>query len=276
MGEIFNQFDREKKERVPESPYPFRTVQLLGPREAQQDYFDSKVILRDGRKIQVNIVADGHGKGGEFYAYRAAESIISSIEKFTGEIGEKEFEDIFNDADIDSSEIVKRGGTTMSVVILEEGHISGAYVGDSEAKLVGSHGIISNLTPPHHLRNEDEFERVISEGGNVFKGRIIVNGSGINLTRAIGDHDFKPFIIPKPNTFSLKIQPSDKYLVVASDGFWEVGEGFNLEKEKLGEILAATKSIDEAEDVVKTFLAERRQKDNITVQIIELNKKSSA
>ena len=90
------------------------------------------------------------------------------------------------------------------------------------------------------------------------------------MTRAIGDYNFRPHIIPEPHTFGFEIQPADKYLLVASDGLWNVSENGN-EKE-LGEMLSKARSIDEAKKRLEEFLSKVPHVDNITVQIIELNK----
>jgi serine/threonine protein phosphatase PrpC len=271
MGERFNPFGRESKEKSPEFLHPFKTVQLLGPREAQQDYFAAKAFEKNGNRFQVNIVADGHGKGGEFYAERATQSIVDQIGKHEGVIGEDEFVNFFNGADIDTSEIIEPGGTTMSVVLLEKNHLKGAYVGDSDIKLIGKDGLITGLTKQDRLSNKEEMDRVVKTGAMVVRNRVYAAGSGINITRTIGDHDFKPALIPTPHTFEIEIHPADKYLLVASDGFWDAGEGIEKEGKVLSDLLARAKSLSGAENLVKAYLATRRQVDNITIQIIELN-----
>ncbi|MFA6105464.1 MAG: PP2C family protein-serine/threonine phosphatase [Patescibacteria group bacterium] len=281
MGERFNPFNREKKEQESEFPFSFRTVQLLGPREAQQDYFASKVFLKDGKKVQINAVADGHGELGEVFAENAIKSILTGIENYPGDIGDEGFKQIFNTADemtkeIPGNEEIRRadfGGTTMSVVVLKNNEVKGAYVGDSEVKLVGSHGIITSLTPPHRITDAEELMRIVSGRGQVERDRVKVKGVSLNMSRAIGDHEFKPHVISEPHTFGLRIQSSDKYLLVASDGFWNVENG--EDEADLGELLTAAESIDEAKDLLELYLAARRQGDNITVQIIELNNKKS-
>jgi serine/threonine protein phosphatase PrpC len=60
-------------------------------------------------------------------------------------------------------------------------------------------------------------------------------------------------------------------LLVASDGFWDAGEGIEKEGKVLSDLLARAKSLSGAENLVKAYLATRRQVDNITIQIIELN-----
>lgn len=272
MGERFNPFLRESKEKNPEFLYPYRTVQLLGPREAQQDYFVAKAFEKDGNSFQVNIVADGHGNGGEFYSERASQAIISEIGKFENKMTEDDFDKLFNEADLHVSEIIEPGGTTMSVVMLEKDRIRGAYVGDSDIKLVGKDGLITGLSEPDRLNNPTEKERVEQTGMTVMRNRVYAAGKGINITRAIGDFDFRPALIPTPHKFSIDIHPADKYLLVASDGFWEAGNGIEIDGKILGDLLAKAKSVDAAQYMIKAYLSTRKQTDNITVQIIELNK----
>ncbi len=264
----------ENKDRENEPVFPFRTVQLLGPREEQQDFFASKNYSKDGKKYQLHVVADGHGSGGEFYAERASEEMIERISGAEGELGEAEFEKIFYGVDEDLSDIVSLGGTTLSVAVLREREVRGAYVGDSEIKLLGSHGMFTDLTGTHRLDNKSEEQRVLEAGGVVRRGRIMNNKiSGINISRAIGDRDFRPFVIPKPEFFRFDIHPSDKYLLIGSDGFWGAGYGFAEEKEFLGKMLAAAPTIERAKSVIDGFLSEAMHHDNITLQIIGLNEK---
>jgi serine/threonine protein phosphatase PrpC len=43
------------------------------------------------------------------------------------------------------------------------------------------------------------------------------------MTRAIGDHDQRPFVISTPDIAVIDgSQTQDEFVVVATDGFWEV------------------------------------------------------
>ena len=234
MGERFipkNVFEKKEKS---DFEFPFRTIQLLGPREFQQDYFLSGKLDKNGSNYQVNIVADGHGNDGELFAERAANKLMHELQNVEAEeIGEKQLKFVFEKADEDSKEIIGDGGTTMSVVLLSGKKVFGGYVGDSEVKLLGKQGIIHSLTPPHNLSSSDEeLIRVASTGASISGNRIWVGNKGLNMTRAIGDYDFRPHLSAEPHIFGFDINPADKYLIIASDGLWNVSSENGKEEER--------------------------------------------
>ena len=121
------------------------------------------------------------------------------------------------------------------------------WVGDSRALLVDAHGNVKCATTDHKPENKAEYERVINAGGNIFTQtgktrsssyRTIQRvehpkqlGTGISLTRSLGDRDWSPDVIsPEPEILTLTLQPNeDAYVIFACDGVWDV----------MGEIQAA-------------------------------------
>lgn len=74
------------------------------------------------------------------------------------------------------------------------------------------------LLPPLCLQ-----ERVQAAGGTV------LNNSGLRVmgilqcTRAIGDKDLRQYgVIPTPDVLSIPRTPEDEFLVLATDGLWDV------------------------------------------------------
>ncbi len=69
---------------------------------------------------------------------------------------------------------------------------------------------------------EDEERRIRALGGRVlFWGRWRVEGV-LAVSRAIGDVNLKPFVTCEPDFVTRKIQEQDMFLVLASDGLWDV------------------------------------------------------
>eukprot|EP00037_Helgoeca_nana_P018543 m.177424 g.177424 ORF g.177424 m.177424 type:complete len:450 (-) comp24485_c1_seq2:149-1498(-) len=101
-----------------------------------------------------------------------------------------------------------------------------ANAGDSRAVLCRS-GKALDLSEDHKPEDDIELARVEAAGGRVgTDGRI--NG-GLNLSRALGDHQFKrneglppiaQLISPEPDITVTVIQPGDDFLVIACDGIW--------------------------------------------------------
>lgn len=42
------------------------------------------------------------------------------------------------------------------------------------------------------------------------------------VSRAIGDHCLRPYVIPEPELLMVERTPDDEVLVMASDGLWDV------------------------------------------------------
>lgn len=110
-----------------------------------------------------------------------------------------------------------------------------AHVGDSEAILCRK-GKVMALTEPHQLKNTKERERVEQAGGVIYKDRLghpiwNPNVMSIAVTRAFGDLYFKlpeytegkqSGLIAEPEILKIPITTDDDFLLLASDGFWDV------------------------------------------------------
>lgn len=69
---------------------------------------------------------------------------------------------------------------------------------------------------------EDEEVRIKELGGRViFWGRWRVQGV-LAVSRAIGDVNLKPYVTCDPEITLHTITPDDQYIILASDGLWDV------------------------------------------------------
>lgn len=117
-------------------------------------------------------------------------------------------------------------GTTACVAVVKGGVITVANVGDSRC-VVCTEGIAKDLSVDHKPEEEVEKTRIEKAGGRISKeGR--VNG-GLNLSRALGDHQYKvntelqpeeQMISPLPDLMSHTIAKEDEFMLVACDGIW--------------------------------------------------------
>jgi serine/threonine protein phosphatase PrpC len=48
------------------------------------------------------------------------------------------------------------------------------------------------------------------------------------LSRSFGDYIYKNYITADPDIYEIKIKKEDKYLIIATDGFWKVSFPFYL------------------------------------------------
>lgn len=118
-------------------------------------------------------------------------------------------------------------GCTAVVALLKETKLYVANAGDSRC-VVCRDGKAIEMSFDHKPEDEIERHRIEKAGGTVTKdGRV---NSGLNLSRAIGDHTYKAnktlslseqMITPLPDLKILDIDPTkDKFMVLACDGIW--------------------------------------------------------
>jgi len=115
------------------------------------------------------------------------------------------------------------GCTSVTCIVSGKGdnrHLYTANVGDARAVLARN-GTAIRLTEEHKASDEIEAKRITDSGGFIIHGR--VNGQ-IIITRSLGDHLMKEFIIGDPYMSHHKLTEKDNFLIVACDGLWDVIE----------------------------------------------------
>ena len=119
-------------------------------------------------------------------------------------------------------------GTTAVVCVIYKGDIIVANVGDSRC-ILSRQGQAYPLSFDHKPTDVEELKRITRAGGSVsLDGRV---NSGLNLSRAIGDHTYKcnkdlslqeQMITAFPDINSTTLQPGDNFLLLACDGIFNV------------------------------------------------------
>ncbi|PNH04050.1 putative protein phosphatase 2C 8 [Tetrabaena socialis] len=167
-------------------------------------------------------------------------------------------------------------GSTALVALVGTRKVWLANCGDSRAVLCRG-GKAIQLTDDHKPEREDEAERVEKAGGQV----LFWNGHRVMgvlaMSRAIGDHGLRPYIIPEPEVSVVCRTDEDDFLLLASDGLWDVmsnQEATNLccrcikrAREKGASRNAAVRV---AASVLTKAAIDRGSKDNVTVVIVDL------
>jgi len=220
-------------------------------------------------------VYDGHG-GKE-----AAIFSSNNLHKVLAELINKESVDLQNvdqvieilkktylqtDSQIAASVPNFHGCTAVTVLISGKGdnkHLYAANVGDARAVLCRD-GKAIRLTEEHKASDAIEAKRIADAGGFIIHGR--VNGQ-IMITRSLGDHLMKEYIIGDPYTHHEKLTEKDTWLIVACDGLWDVIEDqpavdFVLEHHTLS-----------ASEISKKLLIKALQDgttDNLSIMVVKL------
>lgn len=147
-----------------------------------------------------------------------------------------------------------------------------AYVGDSQALLHSQSGT-QTVCMPHYASRDDEKKRISLTGGMVhsFFGQARVNGM-LSVTRSIGDVNYAAHVVCAPDfTIHTVNLLEDKYVLMASDGLWDV---FN--EEQLVQFIESKREANETADQISNALVQQalanNSKDNISVILLVFKK----
>ncbi|KAG9449104.1 hypothetical protein H6P81_009069 [Aristolochia fimbriata] len=173
-------------------------------------------------------------------------------------------------------------GSTAVTVVVSSCQIIASNCGDSRAVLCRGSQTIP-LTIDHKPDREGELARIEENGGKV------INWNGprvlgvLAMSRSIGDHYLRPWIIPVPEiTFTTRTE-EDECLIVASDGLWDV-----MSNEEVGEVtrqmlrrqrrlaLTVERPILPAQAVAERLVElayHKNSSDNISVIVVDLKDK---
>ncbi|XP_030951993.1 probable protein phosphatase 2C 8 isoform X2 [Quercus lobata] len=176
---------------------------------------------------------------------------------------------------------VEMVGSTAVVVVVGKEEVVVANCGDSRAVLCRG-GVAVPLSRDHKPDRADEMERVEAAGGRILNW----NGSrvlGVLATsRSIGDHYLRPYVISEPEVTVTERTELDDFLVIASDGLWDVvSNKFACEvvrrcldgqiKRRISEVSSESTAGDAAAILAELAMS-RGSNDNISVIVVELKK----
>ncbi|CAL9116272.1 unnamed protein product [Musa textilis] len=188
------------------------------------------------------------------------------------------------DAEVEAAaqgEAERTVGSTAVVAVVGTKRIVVANCGDSRAVLSRG-GAAVPLSFDHKADRPDEMERVEAAGGRV------INWDGYRVlgvlatSRSIGDCYLKPFVISEPDVTVTERTEKDEFLILASDGLWDVvsneaackiarqclnGRMARMFPDAVGGCTAA-----EAAALLAELAISRGSEDNISVVVVELKR----
>jgi len=157
-------------------------------------------------------------------------------------------------------------GTTAATVLIKDGMIYSANVGDARAVVIGLE-TINQITVDHRVDNAEERARVERMGGVIHYPYIYRQGNGIMPSRTIGDEFFKPVgVIAVPSVNECKILPDDQVLLVACDGLFDYMR--NEETAVFARRFSLPRKI--LEELKNEVLFKRNGTDNLTMIAVDL------
>jgi len=93
-----------------------------------------------------------------------------------------------------------------------------ANAGDARAVLCRG-GKAIRISYDHKAKDESEAERIHKSGGFIAMGRV---NCILAVTRSLGDHALKEFVVPFPHTSEVPLSDLDEFVIIACDGLWDV------------------------------------------------------
>ena len=171
------------------------------------------------------------------------------------------------DEKIKESNYYQVGATGNVIFITKEDNkkvIYSANIGDTRSILINSSKVPIRLSYDDRASDPSEYNRIISEGGIVFAGRIY---GQLMLSRAFGDWELKEFGVSNiPHVKRIEVGNDECYVVIASDGVWDV-----VSDDDVAKICSFVQGSKEVCDNVVKMAINKGSMDNISCFVIKVN-----
>lgn len=208
----------------------WKVLQLQG----QRQYMEDRFIANEGffEDYDLYCVFDGHGGNvvADYCRENYAKFLYNELVESQGDIGKSlylSFLKIDNAIPITDSFVT---GSTCLVVLKNTRTVWVANCGDSRA-IISTQDKCMPLSEDHKPA-EKEKERIEKLGGSVVQtegGVWRVQGS-LAMSRAIGDKHLRPFVIPQPEIYKIDINSKFKFILLATDGLWDILSNLEVSK----------------------------------------------
>ena len=193
-------------------------------RKSMEDYSYTNInfINDKNHKMSLFAIFDGHnGIEVSEYLYNNFDGVLKkNLERNNFKIEESISESFIEiDLLLQKSKKFKMTGSTASVILIDNNIIYCANVGDSTCYYLLKNEIIE-MTTQHNVKNKKEVERIKKKEGLIFNGKVF---GCLSITRTFGDFDFKDGgVIVNPTLSKFHISNDSKFIILASDGLWDV------------------------------------------------------
>ncbi|CAI5729656.1 unnamed protein product [Hyaloperonospora brassicae] len=170
-----------------------------------------------------------------------------------------------------------KGGATAVTLLLRGETAVLSNTGDCRAILVAKRdqaGVhVTQLTTDHKASNEQEKRRIEESGGMVLyvRGVARVNGR-LAVARAFGDSELGRLVIADPEVTVHALHQEDEYIVLGSDGLWDV-----LTNEQVASYIGEHPLLDvqEMAHMLTHLAVELGTSDNVTVIVVDVRSRAS-
>ncbi len=187
---------------------------LQGLRMNQEDRYVAGVIQGKGRSGHLLAVMDGHG--GSYVADFCANNLARFFQLGDPEHPRKALEGLISRLN-ETTHMFREGSTISVAYVLEErNEVWAAVLGDSPIVVIDKIGKVY-IGPNHNVRTNMAERSAAEKRGGRYDGKYIRNsdGTGLQLTRALGDSQMAGIVSREPEIFAVN---DPVWVAVASDG----------------------------------------------------------
>lgn len=244
---------------------------IQGQRPHMEDTYQSVTGICDGDATSAFFaVFDGHG--GSQTSKFAASHLHRLVNSYMAGGSTKDTKEALQKAclqlDAEWLVLAAKGnyddGSTAIVAVVESNVLTVCNLGDSRCVL-SSGGRAVDMSHDHKPIREDEKQRILDLGGRViYYGTWRVEGI-LAVSRAFGDRRLKKFVTAEPEIKSRELQEQDDFLILASDGVWDV-----LSSQAAVDIVSKASTPQQAAALLTDAAYSRGSLDNITSLVIDL------
>jgi len=196
-----------------------------GNRNYMEDKGKSIINLNGNPDEALFCLFDGHGGDNvSIFLQQNFDKFFKEILPINAQNYDYKLKNLFSSIDnqIKEKNYDQVGSTATIVYIVKESGRKILYcanIGDTRCVLIKSMEY-KRLSYDDRASDEKESNRIIQEGGVVFGGRVY---GQLMLTRAFGDMEFKSHgVLSEPHVTRVMLNEEDKYIIIASDGVWDV------------------------------------------------------
>jgi protein phosphatase 1L len=242
---------------------------LRGKRASMEDFHDTKISKVDSQVIGLFGVFDGHGgsRAAEYVKKHLFDNLLKHpkfIDDTKLAIAEayKQTDQDYLKTEISQS---RDAGSTASTAVLVGDRLLVANVGDSRAVICRGGKAVA-LSTDHKPNRTDERQRIEDAGGVVMWAGTWRVGGVLAVSRAFGDRLLKQYVVADPEIQEDTIKEGVDFLVLASDGLWDV-----VSNQDAVSMVATIPDAEEAANKLTGEAFRRGSADNITCVIVRFN-----
>ncbi|KAJ3704439.1 hypothetical protein LUZ61_008144 [Rhynchospora tenuis] len=184
---------------------------------------DSEVALACSERMHLMVAEDVVRQwsiSGSEYSVCWEDAMVESFRRLDAEVAANKHKERFMHDGVEPDFKGTVGSTALAAVVGEK-RIIVANCGVSRAVLYRGGSAVA-LSSDHKPNRPDEMKRIEEAGGKVIESHGHRVWGILATSRSIGDDKLKPWVICEPEVTIIERAEEDEFLILASDGLWDV------------------------------------------------------